>query len=146
MSLSKATRKKHIASLSSEDDFGQLNVPAGIELRRPRIGESSTECNANHWIQLFGTKPVLTISSPPISVTGRRFQTNDVSTTFLKAGSKQKTFAQTWLQDAGTYPMIVIMSGAMLLVLGASFSALTYCPDVQLSPQKRNSVVRFWGK
>ncbi|KAI2507752.1 hypothetical protein MHU86_6648 [Fragilaria crotonensis] len=77
-------------------------------------------------------------------VTGRRFQSNNVSTTFLTAG-KDKSFSKTWLHDSGTYPMIVIMSGAMLLVLGASFSCLTFSPDVQLDPKKRNSVVRFWN-
>jgi hypothetical protein len=90
-------------------------------------------------------RPYSDYLSPSRSVTGRRFQSNNVSTTFLSAG-REKSFSKTWLHDAGTYPMIVIMSGAMLLVLGASFSCLTFCPDVQLDPKKRNSVVRFWDK
>jgi hypothetical protein len=78
------------------------------------------------------------------SVAGRRFQSSKVDTTFLTAG-KHQTFSKNWLQDPSTYPMIVVLGCAMLLVGGVGISCLSFSPDVQIDPKKRNSILRNWG-
>ena len=54
------------------------------------------------------------------------------------------TFQQNWLSDPATYPIIVVMTGAMAMVGGFSAYYLSCHPDVQISPAKRNSLFRTW--
>jgi hypothetical protein len=77
----------------------------------------------------------------------RRWQSKvagNVDTYFLTARTKE-TFVKNWLSDPSTYPMIVIMGCAASLVVGAGASYLIFSPDVQLSIEKRNSILRYWG-
>ena len=41
--------------------------------------------------------------------------------------------------------MIVVLGAAVVLVGGVGISCLSFCPDVQLDPKKRNAIVRTWG-
>lgn len=70
----------------------------------------------------------------------RRFQSS-TSTTFLTK-RQNETIKKNWLSDPATYPMILIMGLAGALVVNVIGSGLLYSPDVQISPQKRGSVVR----
>mmetsp|Transcript_13513 Transcript_13513/g.15741 ORF Transcript_13513/g.15741 Transcript_13513/m.15741 type:complete len:127 (+) Transcript_13513:479-859(+) len=55
------------------------------------------------------------------------------------------SFTKSWLSDPSVYPLFVIMAGALGLMTGAGFHALTTYDDVQISPSKRNSILRYWG-
>lgn len=82
-------------------------------------------------------------SLPLFRVVGRRFQSTDkISTTFLTANGGN--FKKNWLQDPSTYPMIVVLGAAGLLVGGVGISCLSFSPDVQIDPKKRGAVVRTW--
>eukprot|EP00536_Pseudo-nitzschia_multiseries_P006605 jgi/Psemu1/15712/gm1.15712_g len=54
-----------------------------------------------------------------------------------KAG---QNLTANWLADPSTYPIIVVMGGALTMVLGVSASCLMYNPDVQI--KKTGSVIR----
>ena len=64
---------------------------------------------------------------------------------FTQTTVPRTTFKQNWLSDASTYPLIVVMSGALALVGGVSAYYLSVHPDVQINPNKRNSLLRTWG-
>eukprot|EP00521_Asterionellopsis_glacialis_P019287 CAMPEP_0195334924 /NCGR_PEP_ID=MMETSP0708-20121125/15175_1 /TAXON_ID=33640 /ORGANISM="Asterionellopsis glacialis, Strain CCMP134" /LENGTH=129 /DNA_ID=CAMNT_0040404991 /DNA_START=108 /DNA_END=497 /DNA_ORIENTATION=+ len=51
-----------------------------------------------------------------------------------------------WFSDAGTYPIIMIMSCAMTFMTGMGIHALVGYKDVTLDPKKRNSVLQTWGE
>mmetsp|Transcript_23008 Transcript_23008/g.35221 ORF Transcript_23008/g.35221 Transcript_23008/m.35221 type:complete len:91 (-) Transcript_23008:53-325(-) len=63
---------------------------------------------------------------------------------FLTYG-KDKTFADRFLSDPSTYPLIGTMGCAVVLVVGVAASCLTYSPDVRISFEKRGAVLRSWG-
>jgi hypothetical protein len=52
---------------------------------------------------------------------------------------------RAWFSDPATYPLIVVMGGASFLVVGVMASCLLASPDVRISPQKRNKIIRTWG-
>lgn len=52
----------------------------------------------------------------------------------------------TWTGDAGAYPIIAILAGAVAGCTGYGLYKLGFDRDVQYDPKKRGSVVRFWGK
>ena len=49
------------------------------------------------------------------------------------------------LSDPSTYPLLIIMGGALTLMTVAGVHALTY-KDLQIDPRKRQSVMRYWGE
>jgi len=75
-------------------------------------------------------------------VAQRRYQSSKVSTTFLT--KKKASFNEAWLSDPSAYPLIAIMGAAGALVVGVSVSCLAFSPDVQISPNRRGSVMRNW--
>mmetsp|Transcript_26857 Transcript_26857/g.63733 ORF Transcript_26857/g.63733 Transcript_26857/m.63733 type:complete len:110 (-) Transcript_26857:158-487(-) len=49
-----------------------------------------------------------------------------------------------WLSDPGSYPLIAILAGAGFFCTGFGLYFLANAPDVQISPAKRNAVMRDW--
>jgi hypothetical protein len=56
-----------------------------------------------------------------------------------------QTFKANMLSDPSTYPLIVIMGGALTMMTMAGIHALKY-KDAQLDWRKRESVLRYWGE
>mmetsp|Transcript_20442 Transcript_20442/g.58106 ORF Transcript_20442/g.58106 Transcript_20442/m.58106 type:complete len:212 (+) Transcript_20442:107-742(+) len=54
-------------------------------------------------------------------------------------------FKAAWLSDPSTYPIMVIISCAITFMVGMGFNALFFYKDVQISPEKRGSVLQTWG-
>mmetsp|Transcript_20444 Transcript_20444/g.58114 ORF Transcript_20444/g.58114 Transcript_20444/m.58114 type:complete len:216 (+) Transcript_20444:107-754(+) len=54
-------------------------------------------------------------------------------------------FKAAWLSDPSTYPIMVIISCAITFMVGMGFHALFFYKDVQISPEKRGSVLQTWG-
>ena len=69
---------------------------------------------------------------------------NPVSTTFISA-PKKYSFKKAWLNDPSTYPLIVVLGAAAGLCSGFGIYFLTTSKDVQINPQRRNSIMRTWG-
>ena len=61
---------------------------------------------------------------------------------YKKQMASPDSFKNNWLSDPATYPIIVTMSGALMMVAGVSVSCLMYNPDVQINPNNRGSVMR----
>mmetsp|Transcript_14274 Transcript_14274/g.33000 ORF Transcript_14274/g.33000 Transcript_14274/m.33000 type:complete len:96 (+) Transcript_14274:151-438(+) len=75
-------------------------------------------------------------------------QQRQVSTTFLTARKNfvtRETFTKSWLSDASTYPLLVCLGGAGVLVVAVGVSCLSFSPDVRIDPKKRNATMRTWG-
>ncbi len=51
-------------------------------------------------------------------------------------------FRKNWLQDPGTYPVIVVITGAVILCTGRCFKAMFGCPDVRITPTARQTLIR----
>ncbi|CAH0379002.1 unnamed protein product [Pelagomonas calceolata] len=66
----------------------------------------------------------------------------------LSAGPKKPaaelTFKEAWLSDPATYPIVVIISTAVI----GCFSYCTFClfcsPDVRITKTARSQVIRDW--
>ena len=54
-------------------------------------------------------------------------------------------FKKEWLSDPSTYPIMAIMSCAMVFMVGMGTNALFGYKDVQVDPRKRNSMLQTWG-
>jgi len=50
-----------------------------------------------------------------------------------------------WFDDTSTYPLLVILGSTLAFAVGAGIHALVSYNDVQLDPNKRTSILRFWG-
>ena len=70
----------------------------------------------------------------------RRF----ASTVHPAKRSGEGSFKENWLSDAGAYPIVVVISFAMVLCGGVGSRCLMANPDVRVLPSKRNSVIRTW--
>ena len=64
-----------------------------------------------------------------------------------KQNMERKTwnFKKDWLSDPSTYPIFVIMAGALTFMTGAAANALIRYKDVTIDPKKRNSILQTWG-
>jgi hypothetical protein len=75
----------------------------------------------------------------------RRFQSSS-SAAFLSQKKKDAFSSEArkkaWFSDPSTYPLIAVMGIAGFLVAGVGSSCLLYNPDVQISPNKRGSIMR----
>ena len=65
----------------------------------------------------------------------------------MTVGRRMKStgsFRQDWLQDSGTYPIIVVLSGA--IGMSSCFMAwkITNCKDVRMTKATKGHVVRTW--
>lgn len=56
------------------------------------------------------------------------------------------SFQKSWLSDPSTYPLIVIMGGAITFMTGMGVHALSSYKDVTLDPKKRNAKLQTWGQ
>ena len=64
---------------------------------------------------------------------------------FQKTKHAEYNAKKVWLGDPATYPLFVVMGAASFLVVGVISSCLLASPDVQISPKKRNQIIRTWG-
>jgi hypothetical protein len=64
----------------------------------------------------------------------------------LRLDYKKDGFKSSWLSDPSTYPIIAIISGAAFWLVGMGINALTTYKDVQISPNKRGSMMTTWGQ
>ena len=55
-------------------------------------------------------------------------------------------FKKEWLSDPSTYPIMGIMSCAIVFLVGMSANAVFGYKDVQFDPRKRNSTLQTWGQ
>lgn len=59
-----------------------------------------------------------------------------------RMNSSMSDFRKNWLQDPGTYPVIVVIAGALVICTGRCIHAFTKCPDVRITPTARKTLVR----
>ena len=59
-----------------------------------------------------------------------------------RMNSNLSDFRKNWLQDPGTYPVIVVIAGALVLCTGRCIAAFTKCPDVRITPSARQTLIR----
>eukprot|EP00519_Triparma_laevis_P000434 CAMPEP_0182497034 /NCGR_PEP_ID=MMETSP1321-20130603/5584_1 /TAXON_ID=91990 /ORGANISM="Bolidomonas sp., Strain RCC1657" /LENGTH=101 /DNA_ID=CAMNT_0024700797 /DNA_START=52 /DNA_END=357 /DNA_ORIENTATION=- len=80
----------------------------------------------------------------------RRMANNNMA----KRGFKEKpekdpftmaSFKKNWLGDPGAYPVIVIISGALVFCTFFMGRTLLTNPDVRINKKKRASILRYWG-
>mmetsp|Transcript_11423 Transcript_11423/g.23427 ORF Transcript_11423/g.23427 Transcript_11423/m.23427 type:complete len:94 (-) Transcript_11423:1846-2127(-) len=57
---------------------------------------------------------------------------------------KPPTFSKNWLQDSGTYPILVIMSFASFGWVGFLGYKMAYCPTVRITSKTRGQIIRTW--
>mmetsp|Transcript_21466 Transcript_21466/g.46531 ORF Transcript_21466/g.46531 Transcript_21466/m.46531 type:complete len:89 (-) Transcript_21466:187-453(-) len=57
---------------------------------------------------------------------------------------KKETFSKAWMQDSGTYPILVIMSFASFGWVGFLGYKMAYCPSVRITNKTRGQVIRTW--
>ncbi|KAJ1459910.1 hypothetical protein M885DRAFT_510338 [Pelagophyceae sp. CCMP2097] len=64
-----------------------------------------------------------------------------------KVGGKKEsdTFYQIWLTDPATYPIIVIIGGALIFCSTVMARAMFLCPDVRITKTARQQVIRDWS-
>ena len=54
------------------------------------------------------------------------------------------TFAQNWLADPSTYPILAIVTGAVGGCSAFMAYKITRCPDVRIGKNTKGQVVRTW--
>lgn len=54
-------------------------------------------------------------------------------------------FRKEWLSDPSTYPLMLIMGGAMTFMIGMTANATFFYKGVYFDPRKRNSQMVTWG-
>lgn len=52
---------------------------------------------------------------------------------------------KNWLSDPGAYPVVVIITGAMVFCAVVGTRCLATNPDVRINKKKRASILRYWG-
>merc|ERR1712151_510515 len=58
---------------------------------------------------------------------------------------KEPSFSESWLQDKSTYPIIVIVGGALVGCTSYMAHKVMYHPDVRVKPDTRTQIIRTWG-
>ncbi|CAB9502582.1 expressed unknown protein [Seminavis robusta] len=64
----------------------------------------------------------------------------------MRQAESSKSFAQTWMSDPATYPIIGVLGIACGMCAGVGSYYLMACKDVQINPAKRGDVIRTWGQ
>lgn len=64
---------------------------------------------------------------------------------YLKMKLKSGTFKENWLSDPSTYPILVIMGGALTFMTGMGLHALAYYKDVRINPSNKHSELQTRG-
>jgi hypothetical protein len=54
------------------------------------------------------------------------------------------TFKANWLSDPSTYPIIVILTGAVTGCSAFMTYKITRCPDVRITKSQKGQVIRPW--
>merc|ERR1712029_755131 len=75
----------------------------------------------------------------------RRFSTDTKNAVAFLKQEGNDSFKKNWLMDKGAYPIIVILGFACSFCAWCGVTCLAKNPDVQISPGKRNKVVRDWA-
>mmetsp|Transcript_8583 Transcript_8583/g.21065 ORF Transcript_8583/g.21065 Transcript_8583/m.21065 type:complete len:89 (-) Transcript_8583:120-386(-) len=57
---------------------------------------------------------------------------------------KEPSFSKTWLMDAGTYPIMVVVGVASVGWMGFLSYKCAYCPSVRITSKTRGQVIRTW--
>lgn len=86
------------------------------------------------------------------SMAQRRFQSTTPASSsnaehaFMKARLNQPSFSKLWLSDPTTYPIIVVVGFAVGMCASTMSYYMMACKDVQVSPAKRQGIIRTWGE
>jgi len=62
-----------------------------------------------------------------------------------KKPSAERTFAECYLNDPATYPIIIIISGALVMAGAVGLRCLFTNPDVRIGKTKRSQLIRDWS-
>ncbi|KAJ8604846.1 hypothetical protein CTAYLR_001066 [Chrysophaeum taylorii] len=57
----------------------------------------------------------------------------------------ERTFKESWLSDPATYPILIIISGAMCFCTAVGLRCLFTNPDVRINKTKRSQIIRDWS-
>mmetsp|Transcript_11573 Transcript_11573/g.23742 ORF Transcript_11573/g.23742 Transcript_11573/m.23742 type:complete len:89 (+) Transcript_11573:184-450(+) len=57
---------------------------------------------------------------------------------------QEPSFSKVWLQDAGTYPIMVVIAGASVGWMAFLSYKCMYCPSVRITSKTRGQIIRTW--
>jgi hypothetical protein len=57
---------------------------------------------------------------------------------------KQPSFKETWLSDPSTYPIMVVIGGAVAMCTAFMIYKFTRCEDVRVTSKAKGQVLRTW--
>lgn len=63
----------------------------------------------------------------------------------MTARRNNSTFAKDWLSDPSTYPILGIVTGAVVFCCGFMSYKITYDPAVRITKGHKGQVIRTWG-
>jgi hypothetical protein len=57
----------------------------------------------------------------------------------------QKGVKENWLSDPATYPILIMLGGAMCLIVGMGANELMTDKDLRINPSKKQETLQNWG-
>ena len=91
----------------------------------------------------MSARTILNRSTNKASVGARRFASNDPY--FVQLAKEQNTkdfYKVTWLSDPSTYPIMLVLGGALSMMTGVIVYNFACNPDCRINPNTRGSIIQ----
>ena len=81
----------------------------------------------------------------PVAWTNKNSAANQMAAVQQRRALTTPTFTKNWLSDPSTYPIMVVVGGAVSMMTVFCTYKFTYCPDVRVSSAAKGKTLRTWG-